>query len=120
MKPKVVIIGAGASGLYACYCLVTRGLTENIIILEAEDRVGGRIHTIPYNGHWLELGATWIHGRGENLLWKFVEEKQVKSKGLIFFFRICRYLLNKHLFNRSSQEIFCILYKFTLCKLCVL
>lgn len=83
MKPNVVIIGAGASGLYAAYCLVTRGLTENIIVLEAEDRVGGRIHSIPFNGHWLELGATWIHGRGENLLWKFVEKKQVKSK-LIF------------------------------------
>ena len=65
-------IGAGASGLYAAYCLVTRGLTENIIVLEAEDRVGGRIHSIPFNGHWLELGATWIHGRGENLLWKLV------------------------------------------------
>ena len=83
MKPNVVIIGAGASGLYAAYCLVTRGLTENIIVLEAEDRVGGRIHSIPFNGHWLELGATWIHGRGENLLWKFVEKKQVNSK-LIF------------------------------------
>ena len=83
---------------------MTRGLTENIIILEAEDRVGGRIHTIPYNGHWLELGATWIHGRGENLLWKFVEEKQVKPKGLpnIFFVYVltyCRYLLKKHLFK---------------------
>ena len=85
MKSKVVIIGAGASGLYAAYCLVTRGLTENIIILEAEDRVGGRINTIPFNGHWLELGATWIHGRGENLLWKFVEEKQVKAKEINIF-----------------------------------
>ena len=91
MKPNVVIIGAGASGLYAAYCLVTRGLTENIIVLEAEDRVGGRIHSIPFNGHWLELGATWIHGRGENLLWKFVEKKQVNSK---LIFHTTTYVMN--------------------------
>jgi protoporphyrinogen oxidase len=76
---KVVIIGAGASGLFAAYNLVTRGVLsgEDIVILEAENRVGGRIYTIPFNGHWLELGAQWIHGRGQNPLWKFVEENEV-------------------------------------------
>ena len=77
MKHKIVIIGAGASGLFAAYNLVTRGLTKDIVVLEAENRIGGRVHTIPFNGHWIELGAAWIHGREENLLWKFVEEKQV-------------------------------------------
>jgi monoamine oxidase len=48
-----------------------------VVILEALDRVGGRIHTIPVNGDWVELGAQWIHGRGENPLWKFVQENKV-------------------------------------------
>ena len=74
---NIIIIGAGISGLYAGYCLVQRCLTKKITILEAEDRIGGRIHSIPMNGHWLELGAQWMHGRGDNPLWKFVSEHQV-------------------------------------------
>ena len=76
---NIIIIGAGISGLYAAYCLVQRGLTKEIVILEAEDRIGGRIHSIPMNEglDWLELGAQWIHGRGDNPLWRFVSEHQV-------------------------------------------
>ena len=40
-KCKVLIVGSGASGLYAAYCLVNQKLTSDIIILEAEDRIGG-------------------------------------------------------------------------------
>ena len=76
-KRKVIIIGAGASGIYEAYCLVTRGLTKNIIIIEAENRIGGRINSIPFNRHWLELGAQWIHGTGDNPLWKFITENKV-------------------------------------------
>ena len=50
---------------------------RDVVILEALDRIGGRIHTIPVNGDWAELGAQWIHGRGENPLWKFVQENKV-------------------------------------------
>lgn len=50
---------------------------DNILILEAETRVGGRILTIPKNGKWLELGAQWIHGKGQNPLWKFVQKHKV-------------------------------------------
>lgn len=78
-KCKVLIIGAGASGLYAAHCFVKRDITSDIVILEAEERIGGRIHTIPFNGHYLELGAQWIHGRGDNPLWKFVHENKVRN-----------------------------------------
>jgi len=44
---KVVIIGCGAAGLAAASRLIKNGLTpENLIILEAQDRIGGRIHTV--------------------------------------------------------------------------
>jgi monoamine oxidase len=78
-KCKVLIVGSGASGLYAAYCLVNQKLTSDIIILEAEDRIGGRIHTVPFNDHCIDLGAQWIHGRGDNPLWKFVKENNVRN-----------------------------------------
>lgn len=43
---KLVIIGAGASGLAAAAKLVNEGFdSQNLTILEAQDRIGGRIHT---------------------------------------------------------------------------
>lgn len=78
-KCKVLIVGSGASGLYAAYCLVNQKLTSDIIILEAEDRIGGRIHTVPFNDHCIDLGAQWIHGGGDNPLWKFVKENNVRN-----------------------------------------
>ena len=41
----VVIIGAGWSGLAAANYLIEAGITENILILEARDRIGGRSYT---------------------------------------------------------------------------
>ena len=43
-KPSVVILGAGLSGLYAAMLLEVQGL--KVTILEARDRVGGRIYTL--------------------------------------------------------------------------
>ena len=58
---KVAIVGAGIAGLSAAHHLVIHGI-KDIVILEARDRVGGRIHTITHDGKPLELGAQWIHG----------------------------------------------------------
>ena len=46
-KYQVAIIGAGMSGLSAAVQLVESGIT-NIIVLEADNRVGGRIHTTQF------------------------------------------------------------------------
>lgn len=40
----VIIIGAGISGVAAATRLFERGIS-NILVLEAENRIGGRIHT---------------------------------------------------------------------------
>ena len=58
---KVVIIGAGMSGLVAGYELTRAG--HDVIILEARDRVGGRVLTLrdPFSdGHFAEAGAARI------------------------------------------------------------
>ena len=41
-------------------------------VLEARDRVGGRVHTVQHNGGVLELGAQWLHGGSQsNTLFNF-------------------------------------------------
>lgn len=45
-RPTVVIIGAGIAGLAAAYFL-SKQEQWKIIVLEAENRVGGRVHTTP-------------------------------------------------------------------------
>lgn len=42
---KVIVIGAGASGIAAATRLYERGI-RNILVLEAENRIGGRVHTV--------------------------------------------------------------------------
>ncbi len=58
---KVIIIGAGISGLVAGYELTIAG--HNVTILESRDRIGGRVLTIrsPFsNNHYVEGGAARI------------------------------------------------------------
>lgn len=55
---QIIIIGAGASGFAVASKLISNGF-KNVIILEAEQRIGGRIHTIPFGDGILEMGAHW-------------------------------------------------------------
>ncbi len=54
MKPDVIIIGAGIAGLTAAVYLHKQG--KKILIIEASDRVGGRIKTDKYKGYLLDRG----------------------------------------------------------------
>ncbi|HTH82654.1 MAG TPA: NAD(P)/FAD-dependent oxidoreductase [Mucilaginibacter sp.] len=58
----VIIIGAGATGLMAARTLAKAG--KKVIVLEARDRCGGRIHTLHNESFFkqAELGAEFIHG----------------------------------------------------------
>ncbi|XP_027231013.2 spermine oxidase isoform X1 [Penaeus vannamei] len=58
---KVVIIGAGMAGLSAANHLMKNNI-HDFVILEARNRVGGRIIAITIDGRKMELGANWIHG----------------------------------------------------------
>ena len=52
-------MGAGIAGVAAAWTLEVNGITD-LLVLEAGDRLGGRIREDDSTG--LELGANWIHG----------------------------------------------------------
>lgn len=56
----VVVIGAGVSGLTAARLLTRSGLT--VTVLEARDRIGGRLHSEHADGRVTDVGGSWIHG----------------------------------------------------------
>lgn len=55
---RIIIIGAGAAGIAAGSKLHENGF-KNVEILEAEDRIGGRINTIPFADGFVDMGAQW-------------------------------------------------------------
>ncbi len=55
-----IVIGAGVSGLTAARLLTRAG--RRVVVLEARDRVGGRVWTDRRDGLVTDLGASWIHG----------------------------------------------------------
>ncbi|PIJ00368.1 amine oxidase, partial [Leucobacter sp. OLES1] len=55
-----IVIGAGISGLSAAAELLRAG--RSVVVLEARDRIGGRVHTEREDGRVTDLGASWIHG----------------------------------------------------------
>lgn len=70
---SAVVIGAGMSGLAAARRLADAG--HQVTVLEARDRIGGRIHT---SRIWpdlpIDLGASWIHGIEDNPVQDLAEQ----------------------------------------------
>ena len=74
----IIIIGAGVAGLTIASGLINNSNIinaskfnkENLLILEARDRVGGRVFTNEKN---MDIGAAWIHGSENNPLNKFLD-----------------------------------------------
>ncbi|HEY9084416.1 MAG TPA: NAD(P)/FAD-dependent oxidoreductase [Candidatus Tyrphobacter sp.] len=68
MDADAIVIGAGAAGLAAARSLVNRSL--RVIVLEARDRIGGRVWSLPSGRAVVpaELGAEFIHGRAEQTM----------------------------------------------------
>jgi monoamine oxidase len=62
MKYDVIVVGAGAAGLMAARELGKAG--KKVVILEARDRVGGRIYPLPEAewGYEAQGGAEFVHG----------------------------------------------------------
>jgi monoamine oxidase len=63
---KVIIIGAGAAGLYAAYILKSKGI--DFQILEASANYGGRLGKLTDFANFpIDTGAQWLHGKNSIL-----------------------------------------------------
>lgn len=70
---KVVIVGSGLSGYSAAARLMEKNIND-IVILEAENRMGGRINSVPFgDSKFIDLGAQWCHGQTGNAIWEMIK-----------------------------------------------
>jgi monoamine oxidase len=67
-----VIIGAGAAGIAAARRLVAAG--QQVMVLEARNRVGGRAVADRSLGAPMDLGAAWLHFAEENVWTRLADE----------------------------------------------
>jgi len=76
LDTDIVIIGAGLTGLSLAYYL--RNSSKSIHILEARDRIGGRIQTSSENGlATMEMGATWF-GKKHTVLVDLLQQLDIE------------------------------------------
>jgi monoamine oxidase len=73
---NVIVIGAGMAGLTAARTLAEAGW--KVLVLEAQNRIGGRIWTEHVGGESIELGAEFVHGRPPEL-WALIEEAGLET-----------------------------------------
>ncbi|KAK6041342.1 hypothetical protein COOONC_21155, partial [Cooperia oncophora] len=105
-EPSIAIVGAGMSGLSAARRLIETGRTD-IDIYEGLDRIGGRIHPVPYRGGFLQMGAEYING-ADNPIYKIADELGVVADIVSDTAQLqnAEYLIGNQPINRQDIELF--------------
>ncbi|RUR27199.1 FAD-binding protein [Vreelandella andesensis] len=84
---RIAIVGAGLAGLYAAYLLEQRGITD-YVVLEARERVGGRIASVVLNDEGAQDSVTAAFDLGPSWFWPGFQHalgELVQSLGLVSF-----------------------------------
>ncbi len=76
MNHDVIVLGAGIAGLTAARQLAIAGLRVHVV--EARNRVGGRIFSHNVGQEVVELGAEFVHGKPP-ILWNLMEEAGLQT-----------------------------------------
>ena len=96
---KVIIIGAGAAGLYAAYMLKSKGI--DFQILEASSTYGGRLGKLTGFANFpIDTGAQWLHGKN-SILGDLIKKSKTK---ITLDDSETRYWFNNQLVNSLPQE----------------
>ncbi|KAF2894302.1 hypothetical protein ILUMI_11871 [Ignelater luminosus] len=82
--PSVVIAGAGPAGIAAASKLLQNNVTD-ITILEAENRIGGRVYSVKFGDAFIDLGAQWCHGEENNIV---LEKSALSVEGAFSWFDV--------------------------------
>lgn len=75
---RVVVVGAGIAGLTVANALTNAGV--ECVVVEARDRIGGRLHTIDLAGAPVDLGGSWIHHPIGNPMRAFADQVGVSCR----------------------------------------
>lgn len=93
---RIVIIGAGLSGLYAARLLERLGV-DKVVLLEARERIGGRIAGMPASGgDRFDLGPAWFWPEQQRALHQLVDELGLQ--------RFAQYDQGDMLYQRAAGE----------------
>ncbi len=101
MQTHVVIIGAGLSGLYSAYLLEQKGIKATVI--EARDRVGGRIISMPLSDskddqskyQRYDLGPSWFWPEMHPVITQLIEHFDLEA--------FPQYQTGAHVFDRGRN-----------------
>jgi oxygen-dependent protoporphyrinogen oxidase len=63
MSRRLVVVGAGITGLAAAFEWRRRHPDDEIVVLEAGDRIGGKLHRVELAGHWYDTGPEAVLAR---------------------------------------------------------
>lgn len=66
IRADVAVVGGGLAGLVAALWLEREGY--EVAVLEARDRVGGRLSTVHQDRYWIDEGGQWL-GEGQNRIY---------------------------------------------------
>ncbi|MBQ4902038.1 FAD-dependent oxidoreductase [Paenibacillus sp. Marseille-P2973] len=91
---RIGIVGAGISGVTLAHELAKKGYSH-VTIMEKEDRVGGKCHSIEYKGKTYEMGAL-IGLPSYKMTMELMKEFGLKESGP---------LLERGFFNREGHKI---------------
>ncbi|RYL94237.1 protoporphyrinogen oxidase [Sporolactobacillus sp. THM7-4] len=78
-EQQVIVIGAGISGLAAAYYVKKQQPRANVILLEASERIGGKVKTVRRDGFLIECGPDGYMARKPTLT-ELIKELDLEDK----------------------------------------
>jgi monoamine oxidase len=103
-RGSVIVIGAGVAGLAAAHYLKRHSF--RVTVLEARERIGGRICTETHWGVPIDLGASWVHGTRNNPIAKLARTYGLPTAKTDYDGLPLVYMVNQnHVRQLSSRKV---------------